>query len=93
MSMIIDEFDKVKLSCLLGQEYAKQNPAVAEGVLNSNTYRLQFLDSLNIKSTIFNKYRDRLKQRGAVQESKTLTEFTRLTLACDVEKKEPYHLD
>jgi len=92
MSLILDEFDRVKLSCLLGQEYAKQNPEVAEGVLNANVYRLQFLDSLNIKSKIFDLYRNRLKQRGAVQESKTLTEFTKLTLACDVEKKEPYHL-
>ena len=93
MSLILDEIDKLKLSCLLGEEYAKNNPAVVAGVLNTHAYRLQFMDSLDIQSTMLDKYRKRLHDRGAVQDAKALSEFTRLTLACNIKKKTPYHLE
>lgn len=86
MSLIIDEFDKVKLHALLGQAYAENNPIVADNVLNANAYRLAFLDSLDIESTMFEKYKNRLKVKGAIQDSKELSEFARLTLACNIKR-------
>lgn len=86
MSLIIDEFDKVKLHALLGQEYAEQNPEVAEGVLNANAYRLAFLEDLDIKSSMFEKYKKRLRVKGNIQDSKELSEFAKLTLACNLKR-------
>jgi len=89
MSLIIDEFDKVKLHALLGQEYAEKHPGIAEQVINANAYRIMFLEDLPFKSVMLIKYTERLKEKGAIQDAKMLSEFARLTIACNIQRPEP----
>lgn len=92
-SMIIDEMDRIKIHAILGQEFAQRNPEIARTALNANSYRLAFLEDLDIQSTMFDKYKSRLCHKGMIQEVKHLSEFAKMTLASEIKLPEPKHLD
>lgn len=93
MVMIPNETDKVKLHALLGSDLSRKNPDLSANVLNSNSYRLAFLGSLPIESRMFEVYKKRLQQKGAIQGVKGLSEFSQLVIACNSEALKPETFD
>lgn len=93
MVMIPNETDKVKLHALLGSELSRKNPNLAGKSINSNAYRLSFLEGLPIESKMFEIYKERLQQKGAIQGVRGLSEFSRLVIACNSENVTPEQFD
>jgi hypothetical protein len=93
MSIILDEFDQLKVHSILGKELARKEGYLSDSVLNANAYRLTFLEDLPCRSTMLEKYKARLHRKGSIQEAKQLSEFSRLTLACNIQRQKPHDFD